>query len=460
MNLRTRFMLLIVGGAVIPPVMFAVASFVLSVAGVTHDGGGSMFVMRRIVGEIKSGEATIQSLTTRMDERGPQPGDGGPEVTAIVIVGADGTVRYPADRAGERLDALALLDASPDGEVSGFGAVAIPDEEGGTGYFVASYSAATVLRQVMGIGFFVPLAFLLFTAIMSVFIIRSIDRSINSLEIATRRIADGDLDFQLETRGRGSIASLTRSFDTMRSQLRDQFDRNARFLMGLSHDLKTPLSSIVGYVEAIRDGHADTGEKLERYTAIIRAKASLLESRITALIDHAKQETREWEASLEPVELKGFLEEFAEIAEVEAVAKGHRFARSIDIQRSLAVRMDAGMVTRALENLLDNAFRYAREGGRVGLDAHRSADSVSVTVSNEGDGIREEDLPHIFEPLYRASRDRNSPGFGLGLSTVRSVMTSHGWSIDVRSTPGTQTRFEILIPLREFPATPGYTGRS
>ncbi|MFW5783576.1 MAG: sensor histidine kinase [Spirochaetota bacterium] len=234
----------------------------------------------------------------------------------------------------------------------------------------------------------------------------------------------------------------------MRRQLKDQFDRGSRFLMGLSHDLKTPLSSIVGYVDAIRDGHADSAEKLEKYTSIIKTKAALLESRITALIDYAKQETHEWETSLEPVELRPFLAEFVEIAEIEAAAKGHPFSHLVDVPDGLAVRMDPAMVTRALENLLDNAFRYAFDHGAIGLEARATSKTVVVAISNEGEGIADADTARIFDPLFRTSHGRNSPGFGLGLSTVRSVVTSHGWSIDVHSVPGGITRFIVTIPLQ------------
>ncbi|HKJ84657.1 MAG TPA: HAMP domain-containing sensor histidine kinase [Spirochaetia bacterium] len=447
MSLRFRFILLILGSAIVPPIVFAIASLVFSVGGVAPDGGSGVFVTRDLVQEIQSGHASVQSLVEAIEDEGFEPEAVRTELTSVLIVGADGLIRYPFDRSGEPVRVEELLTPPSPDEPAAFGSIAIPDEEGGTGYVVASYSAASVMRRVMSIGFFTPLGFLLFTAVMSVFIIRSINHSISRLEVATRKIAEGDLDFELDLRGSGSIASLTRSFDSMRDQLKDQFDRGSRFLMGLSHDLKTPLSSIVGYVDAIRDGHADSGERLEKYTSIIKTKAALLESRITALIDYAKQETREWEASLEPVELRSFLAEFVEIAEIEAVAKGHPFSRVVDVPEGMAVRMDPAMVTRALENVLDNAFRYASDRGAIGFDATATDETVVVVISNEGEGIADADRGHIFEPLFRASHGRNSPGFGLGLSTVRSVMTSHGWSIDVRSVAGETTRFVITIPI-------------
>jgi signal transduction histidine kinase len=447
MSLRARFVLLIVGSAVVPPLMLAIVSLFISVGGATPDGGGGFFAMRAMLREIKSGNATVQSVASAMSDSDVREYPVREPLVTILVVGSDGTLRHPAQRAGEPVDALELLGHAPIGETAAFVSIPLPDESGGTGFFAAAYSPEIAIRPVMSVGVVTPIAILVFTAVMSVFIIRSINRSIGRLEAATRRIADGDLDFELDASGVGSLASLTRSFDTMRRRLLEQEDRGARFLMGLSHDLKTPLSSIIGYVDAIRDGHADTAEKLTKYTSIIMAKAGVLQARITALIDYATQETRDWEATLEPVDLAAFLAECAGIAQVDATAKRREFSSRIELPADMQVPMDAGMVTRAFENLLDNAFRYSCEGAAVNLDARVEGGMVVVTVANEGLGIEPDALPMIFEPLYRASRDRNSPGFGLGLATVRSVMISHGWSIEARSVPGSVTAFIVRIPV-------------
>ncbi|MCK4515796.1 MAG: HAMP domain-containing histidine kinase, partial [Spirochaetaceae bacterium] len=340
--------------------------------------------------------------------------------------------------------AEARLDGSPSTTL-----LPIPDENGGSGYIIASYRLKGFADQFSSIGRIMPLAFVLFTAIMSVLIIRSINQSISRLETATRRIAEGDLDFKLETSGKDRIASLTRSFDTMRRQLKEQFDRGSRFLMGISHDLKTPLSSISGYIEAIRDGYADTPEKLEKYTSIIHTKTLLLESRISALIDYAKQETREWKASLRPVEIAGFLIEFVSLVEAEAHARRFTFRSTIDLSDDLTVEMDPDMVSRALENLAENAFLYATPGSEILIRAGLRNETIVIEVENEGPGIDPESIPHIFDPLFRGGGDRSGSGFGLGLATVKSVITSHGWEVHVTSNPGQQTMFTVSIPVRE-----------
>ncbi len=142
---------------------------------------------------------------------------------------------------------------------------------------------------------FIPMIALLsvlaFMTLMSMLIIRSINVSIAHLEEGTRRISEGDLDFELKARGNDRIASLTRSFDDMRRRVREETATRSRFIMAVSHDLKTPLASITGYLDAIEDGIASDPAQMEKYLAIIRDKAGLLGSRISQLIDYVKLDT-------------------------------------------------------------------------------------------------------------------------------------------------------------------------
>jgi signal transduction histidine kinase len=295
--------------------------------------------------------------------------------------------------------------------------------------------------------FYIPLTGLLTMAAIAILLGQSINRSIAQLERATRRIVQGDLDFELSVRGNDKFAALTRSFDSMREHLKEEYARRARFMMGVSHDLKTPLSSIAGYTSAIRDGFADTPEKLRKYTAIIESKTGLLESRISMLIDFVKQDSKEWETSLQEIDIGQFLREFASVYEAELAMRRFVFVPEIDIDDGLRVAMDADMVTRALENLAHNAVEYSPEGGRIDFTVRQHADEIEIAIANEGPGIAKEDLPYIFDPFVRGARDRKGRGFGLGLAAVQSVISSHGWTISVVSEPDVQTAFTISIPM-------------
>jgi signal transduction histidine kinase len=144
--------------------------------------------------------------------------------------------------------------------------------------------------------------------------------------------------------------------------------------------------------------------------------------------------------------LADFLDEFARLAEAEAHARRFTFARNVSMPDSLAVSMDPDMITRALENLVENAFVYAKPQTRIVVAAAPVGDSIEISVENEGPGIEAEHLPHIFDPLYRAGGGPAGSGFGLGLATVKSVIRSHGWEVRAESVPGSRTAFIVTIP--------------
>jgi len=296
----------------------------------------------------------------------------------------------------------------------------------------------------------VPLVLILFTAFMSFYIIRSIRKQIDTLENATRRIADGDLDFTLDIRGRDEIASLARSFDMMRARLKEEYARRARLIMGISHDLKTPLALIEGYADAITDGYADSIEKLKDYVAIIKEKSILLEERIGKLIDFVRLETGDWKLMHREVAIGAFLKDFARRYSEDARLLGFDFNYSVDIPAGIRVSMDPELFQRALENLVSNAIRYSGERKEIEFKAYHSEEGIMISITNYGSPLTPEEMKLIFEPFYRGSPSRREEGLGLGLHTVRYIVDSHGWAIDVKSEdgkPSGKTTFTITINL-------------
>ncbi len=300
-------------------------------------------------------------------------------------------------------------------------------------------------------------------AVLSAVFINRTARSILLLQEATRRMAEGDMDFRLPERGTDEIGDLTRSFVGMRNRLKEETARRARFLMAVSHDLSTPLTSIEGYVEAIQDGFADGDEeKLRRYLGIVQQKALLLGGRIESLIDFAHMETGEWKLRHEDVELADFLEGIAAMFREDALVAGRRFSYVTDLSPGVVVPMDPSLVTRALENLFSNAVRYTSDSDEIALRAHlEGADGPAViVVRDHGRGIPEHEVEHIFDPFYRGAAFTKTDGFGIGPSTVHVVITSHGWGIEVASRPGDGTTFTIRIPLsRGCPPPPACSPR-
>jgi signal transduction histidine kinase len=296
---------------------------------------------------------------------------------------------------------------------------------------------------------YTSVALLLFSSLMSFFILRSLNGSIQALEGATRRVAGGDLDFVLPARGNDQIASLTRSFDSMRLALKEEYARRARFIMGVSHDLRTPLTLIQGYVEAISDGYAAEPDAQKKYLSIILDKTRTLESMVGELIEFVRMETGQWRMTHQDVRARPFLMDLARRFAEDALILKRDFRWSIDLPEAATIRMDAGLFTRALENLVGNAIRYTDQQGKITMDAHFQGKGVELSVTDTGIGIPTEDLSRIYDPFYRGTNSRREQGVGLGLTTVKSIIESHGWNITVASQLGAGTTFSIWMPLSD-----------
>ena len=311
-------------------------------------------------------------------------------------------------------------------------------------------------NAAVAIVMYTSIALLLFSSLMSFFILRSLNGSIQGLEGATRRIASGDLDFDLPARGNDQISSLTRSFDSMRRALKEEYARRARFIMGVSHDLRTPLTLIQGYVEAIADGYAADPEAQKKYLSIVLDKTRSLEGMVGDLIEFVRMETGQWRMTHRDVPVRQFLMDIARRFAEDALILKRDFGWSIDLPDDLSVRMDAGLFTRALENLVGNAIRYTEEKGRITVAARMEGETVLLSVADTGIGIPAEDLPRIYDPFYRGTNSRREQGFGLGLTTVKSIIESHGWAMSVSSEVGIGTTFTIRItnPIAPKDATP------
>ncbi|MDR0589972.1 MAG: HAMP domain-containing histidine kinase [Spirochaetaceae bacterium] len=305
-----------------------------------------------------------------------------------------------------------------------------------------------------------PAALVIFAISMSLFIARSITRSVLVLEDAARRIAAGDQDLTVDVRGNAAmrpneITSLTSSLNQMRSALKEEENRRYRFIMGVTHDLKTPLALIRGYTEALKDGVTDDPASRVNATDIIISKADQLEGMINDLLEFVRMDTGEWRSRLQKIDIDKFLKSFAKRISLDAELFHHHTIIDIALPPALYVPLDERLTVRALENLVNNAIRYTPNGTTIRLGAAVVENAIRITVSDNGSGINKTDLPHVFEMFYRGSSSRREEGMGLGLSIVKWVVVSHGWSIAVTSEPGGDhnaseiTCFTITIPLSE-----------
>jgi len=288
----------------------------------------------------------------------------------------------------------------------------------------------------------------IFTVLIAVGILRNLRRSIGTLDEATRQISEGNMDFELELPAGDSLASLGASMDTMRRKLKDEYARRDRFILAVSHDLKTPLAVLEGYLDAFEDGLADSPEKREQYLRVIRGKTGLLAHRISHLVELAKMTTVEWRHTMVETDLAAYAgETLCRLAD-EVSADGASLSVDFRMEPGIAVSMNRDMINRVLENLIDNARNYSPPGSTISASAWNTPLDAFITILNPGQGITPDQAGLVFEPFYRGDPGRNSGGFGLGLSSVKSIIETHGWAITLASVPGKSTSFTIHIPLR------------
>lgn len=274
-----------------------------------------------------------------------------------------------------------------------------------------------------------------FCLIMIILIMRSITKSVTELEEYTRKIAAGNLNEYSESTDSGSneIVSLRKSIDKMKDELQDSERRRMRFIMGLSHDLRTPIALIKGYAEALDDGMIDDEKAKHNSLKIIVGKSEVLNERIDELIDFVKLNTNEWRQNLKTHNLSDFLNDFCKRFTLDAELMHRNFSFKIDLPPETEAAFDEKLFTRVLENIVGNACRYTSDGGKILLHAYFEKSVIKISISDDGIGISKDDLPYIFDPLWRGTNSRQEEGKGLGLSIVRSIVNSHGWQITAES---------------------------
>ncbi len=291
--------------------------------------------------------------------------------------------------------------------------------------------------------------FVLVPAFFSGRFLLSLRRSLLSLEQGASRIMQNDFSTPVDAHSDPTLQPVFETFESMRKQLKENNDQRARFLMAISHDLKTPLTSIKGFVEALEEGIVDSEEKKQRYYEILKSKTELLEERISELIEFSRMETVNWRAQFTNFALAPFFQDLMKRHKLEAQVRGVSFKAAIDIPGETKLHGDAKMLARALENLLDNGITYAGRGGRLELHVCLSEGDnyVQIMLEDSGPGITNKELPLVFEPFYRGDRSRNTKGFGLGLTSVKSIVEAHGGSITAGHSSLGGARFDVCVPV-------------
>ena len=279
---------------------------------------------------------------------------------------------------------------------------------------------------------------------------RRLFTSVRRLTAAAQKLGQGDLSQQVTVSGRDEIGELTSTFNAMAEGLENAERQRRNMVADVAHELRTPLSNIRGYVEAVRDGvleaDAETIESIHRQTMYL----SKLVEDLRLL---AETEAADFQLDLEPGLLEEVVSRSVEAFRPQAQSKGIELAFSAGADRAelsgRLVSIDRTRIEQVMNNLLQNAVEHTTEGGRIDVSVAESDETVSVTVADTGEGISSEHLPHVFDRLYRAdpSRTRSTGGAGLGLTIAKQLIEAHGGTIRVESTEGEGSRFTLTLPL-------------
>ncbi len=304
---------------------------------------------------------------------------------------------------------------------------------------------------------------LIFTSlIVGIWIYGSISIPLLKLKKATQNIKEGNLDFAIDAEGNDEFSELCRDFDEMRVRLKESAEEkmvldkeNKELISNISHDLKTPITAVKGYVEGIMDGVADTPEKMDRYIKTIYNKTIEMDHLINELTFYSKIDTNRIPYNFSKLNVDDYFSDCAEEVSLELETKGIRLIYSNYVESDVLVIADGEQIRRVIHNIIGNAIKYMdKSNGIIQLRVKDVGDFIQVEIEDNGKGIAAKDIHYIFDRFYRTDVSRNSSkgGSGIGLSIVKKIMEDHGGKVWATSKPGIGTiMYFVLRKYQEVP---------
>ncbi|MBN1639832.1 MAG: HAMP domain-containing protein [Anaerolineae bacterium] len=392
-------------------------------------------------------------------------------VRLLLVGGADGAILADSNRewvgkrvrlnvpAQEALSTAALRGRTrgPDGRIWYYLAAPVRDVRTETtrlAYLVLTLRGRDALRPVIGsvaasVLVSGAVAFAL-SAIMALWLARTLSRPLQDAAAAAEQVAGGDYDTRLDAAGPDEARRLAHSFNAMTAAVAASHRSQRDFVANVSHELKTPLTSIGGFAQALLDGTAGDPQSVRRAATVIHDESERLSRLVETLLDLTRLESGKVSMSRDPVDLAALChssaDRFAPLAQQQAI---ELIVRAPD---ELVVVGDGDRLLQVLTNLVDNAIKHTERGGKVTLSTERDGEQVLLSVTDTGCGIPAEDLPRLFERFYQVDKsrsrerrtDRASVGLGLALSS--EIVRAHGGRIDVESIVRVGTRFTVRLP--------------
>ena len=295
-------------------------------------------------------------------------------------------------------------------------------------------------------------------AVISLILIMAIAKSIfnglNNIQTSSSQLAEGKLDspisYNEDPHKQNEFICILKSLEKMRCELVEMQERKNHFIMGISHDLRTPVAVIKGYSEAIQDDVITEKEEIKKSIELIEQKATQLESMIDTLINFMKLNIKEIKENLVNDSITKIINDFGKYAQVTGTLFKRNVTVNISINEDIQVPLNIQLVQRSFENIFSNAIRYTKENDSIDITAYtkktNNKNTLFLKIKDTGCGIDKKDLDYIFDLFYRGTTSRQEEGMGIGLAVVKNIMDTHGWKISVESQKGHGTCFTIKIP--------------
>ncbi len=310
-------------------------------------------------------------------------------------------------------------------------------------------------EMIFDIAMVVVIALCVVAVVLAFWLYWSIVDPLKKVQLATKNIKNGNLDFKMEINAKDEIGELYEDFEEMRKRLKDNAEekieadkRDREFISNISHDLKTPLTSIRGYCEGIMDGVASTPEKMDKYIRTIYTKTNEMDDLINQLTLYSKIEQKSVPFNFTQVSAFAFFGDCAKALELELDAQNIRFVYENRLKNDATLILDEEQIRRVMNNIVGNSVKYAHANPlEITITLDDLGSDIRVSLADNGVGISPKDLPHIFDRFYRAdsSRNRSTGGSGIGLSIVKSIIEEHGGTVLASSEKDKGTVISFLL---------------
>lgn len=280
--------------------------------------------------------------------------------------------------------------------------------------------------------------------VLAVLFARNILRPIRELTRATKEMKEGDLDQRVDTSSGGEIGKLGEAFNSLAKRLKEQKTLREEMVSDVAHELRNPLSNIQGYLEGLKEGMVEPTEKV---FDSLHQQSLVLKRLVDDLRDVNRARAGQLELDEKPVVLEDIIDR--EVKAAKNAAERQDVTIEEDLGSSTLLEADPERVSQVIRNLLDNALTHTPSGGTIEVVVSQSSGEAITRVADDGGGIPQEELPHIFDRFYRVdkSRSRGTGGTGLGLTIAKEIVESHGGEISVESVEGKGTTFEFTLPI-------------